>query len=80
MLPRGAKPLAEQYQQRRARLGISGTTLVTDADGRAIAAEHLDEYLRETRRQRISMTFNALMCKGLLETRYELATIKEARQ
>jgi hypothetical protein len=46
--------------------------LICDAEGRAIAADDLDEYLRHTRRSRVSMTFNSLMCKGLLETRYEL--------
>jgi metal-sulfur cluster biosynthetic enzyme len=79
VVPRGAKPLVEQYLQRRARLGIGGDTLITDASGRALAAEQLNEYLAETRRQRISMTFNALMCSGLLETRYELTT-KEVRR
>jgi hypothetical protein len=37
-----------------------------------VSAEDLEEYLRHTRRSRVSMTFNSLMCKGLLETRYEL--------
>jgi metal-sulfur cluster biosynthetic enzyme len=78
-LPRGAAPLRDQYLQRRARLGITGDLLITDASGHAIAAVRLDEYLREQRRQRISMTFNALMCKGLLETRYDLTT-KEVRR
>jgi metal-sulfur cluster biosynthetic enzyme len=73
-LPRGAAPLLAQYLERRARLGISSDALITDTSGRPIAAEDLDAHLRETRRQRISMTFNALTCRGLLETRYELAT------
>ena len=48
------------------------TTLFIDRDGRPIAADELSEYLQCGRRQRISMTFNAVMCKGLLETRYDL--------
>ena len=78
-LPRGAAPLLQQYLQRRARLAIGGNVLITDVLGRPIAAEELDAHLREQRRQRISMTFNALMCKGLLETRYELAKEDRAR-
>jgi metal-sulfur cluster biosynthetic enzyme len=77
-LPKGAEPLAQRYLLRRGRLGISGEVLITDADGHAIAAHELDGYLAQTRRQRISMTFNALLCRGLLETRYELSTAREA--
>jgi hypothetical protein len=72
VLPRGAAPLLRQYLQRRTRLGINGDALITDVHGRVITAHSLDTHLREQRRQRISMTFNALMCKGLLNTRYEL--------
>ena len=72
VLPRGAAPLLRQYLQRRTRLGVAGDVLITDVYGRAIPAQQLDTYLREQRRLRISMTFNALMCKGLLGTRYEL--------
>jgi metal-sulfur cluster biosynthetic enzyme len=78
-LPRGATPLLEQYLSRRARLAIDGNLLVTDTEGHAIAADELDVHLREQRRQRISMTFNALMCKGLLETRYELEPARKER-
>jgi hypothetical protein len=45
---------------------------VTDRNGQPIAADHFLEYLDRGRRERISMTFNAVMCKGLLETRYDL--------
>jgi hypothetical protein len=76
-LPRGAAPLLAQYLERRARLGIDGDALITDVTGSPVNAEGLDAHLREMRRQRISMTFNAITCRGLLETRYELAT-KEA--
>lgn len=79
VLPRGAAPLLQQYLARRARLAIGGNVLITDVLGRPIAAEELDAHVREQRRQRISMTFNALMCKGLLETRYELAKEDRAR-
>jgi metal-sulfur cluster biosynthetic enzyme len=69
---RGAAPLARAYLQRRARVGLRGPRLITDLDGQAVHPEDLDEHLRRTRRQRVSMTFNALMCRGLLETRYGL--------
>jgi len=72
---RGGAPLARAYLERRARVGLdagTGTRLVTDRDGQPIPADALSEYLQCGRRQRISMTFNAVMCKGLLETRYDL--------
>jgi metal-sulfur cluster biosynthetic enzyme len=74
---RGAAPLARAYLQRRERVGLAGGWLITQLDGQPVHADDLDEHLRRTRRQRVSMTFNALMCRGLLETRYELR--KEAR-
>jgi hypothetical protein len=37
----------------------------------------LTQYLERVRRQRISMTFNALMCRGMLETRYALTKGEE---
>jgi metal-sulfur cluster biosynthetic enzyme len=77
VLPAGAAPLRTQLLARRARIGVRGELLVTDAEGRKLKAEELNEYLSKARKQRISMTFNALMCKGLLETRYELAAKEE---
>jgi metal-sulfur cluster biosynthetic enzyme len=74
-LLRGGAPLARTYLERRRRLGLdedSSARLITDRDGRPIAANELSEYLQRGRRQRISMTFNAEMCTGLLETRYDL--------
>ena len=37
-----------------------------------VGPDDLEAHLARTRRQRISMTFNAVMCRGLLETRYGL--------
>jgi len=74
-LLRGGAPLARAYLERRSRLGLASdgsTGLVTDRNGQPIAADHFLEYLDRGRRERISMTFNAVMCKGLLETRYDL--------
>jgi metal-sulfur cluster biosynthetic enzyme len=74
-LLRGGAPLARTYLDRRRRLGLDEdghTRLITDHNGQTIAANELAEYLHCGRRQRISMTFNAVMCKGLLETRYDL--------
>jgi metal-sulfur cluster biosynthetic enzyme len=71
VLPRGATPLMRAYLERRARLGLRGA-LITDADGAPIAADDLEPYMQRTRKQRLSMTFNAFMCRGLLETRYGL--------
>ena len=72
---RGAAPLARNYLSRRARVGLAEATpwLITDPDGARVAPEELQAHLQRTRRQRVSMTFNALMCRGLLETRYGLA-------
>ena len=72
-LVRGAAPLAHAYLERRRRVGLSNqedAILVTTLDGTPIAADCLEVHLQAMRRQRISMTFNALMCRGLLETRY----------
>jgi metal-sulfur cluster biosynthetic enzyme len=74
-LLRGGAPLARAYLERRSRLGLASdgsTELLTDRNGQPIAADHFLEYLDRGRRERISMTFNAVMCKGLLETRYDL--------
>jgi metal-sulfur cluster biosynthetic enzyme len=71
-LVRGAAPLTRAYLARRERAGLTSAWLITDLDGAPIAPDDLDAHLRRTRRQRVSMTFNALMCRGLLETRYGL--------
>jgi metal-sulfur cluster biosynthetic enzyme len=76
-LVRGAAPLARMYLQRRERMAIRADRLITDERGGAIAADGLTEYLDRVRRQRISMTFNALMCRGLLETRYGLSKAEQ---
>jgi metal-sulfur cluster biosynthetic enzyme len=74
-LVRGAAPPAQAYLERRRRVGLSDAAdapLITTLDGRPIAADGLEAHLQAMRRQRISMTFNAIMCRGLLETRYGL--------
>jgi len=74
-LLRGGAPLARSYVERRRRAGLDPTGvawLITDRDGQPIAADQLQDYLDRGRRQRISMTFNAVMCKGMLQTRYDL--------
>jgi metal-sulfur cluster biosynthetic enzyme len=70
-LPRGAQPLLQTYLSRRERIGLAAhTALITTLEGEPIPADELEEYLQRMRRQRVSMTFNAVMCRGLLETRY----------
>jgi metal-sulfur cluster biosynthetic enzyme len=74
-LLRGGAPLARAYLERRSRVGLDrlgSTRLMTDVRGTPIAANDFAEYLRSGRRQRITMHFNAQMCTGLLETRYDL--------
>ena len=81
-LPRGAAPLAQSYLERRKRVGLGDDDdawLITRSDGTRIAADGLEAHLQSTRRQRVSMTFNAMMCRGLLETRYGL-TREERRE
>src|SRR5262249_19506223 len=76
-LMRGGAPLARAYLDRRRRVRLGGdpaSTLFTDIEGAPIPADQLLEHMQRTRRQRISMTFNAVMCRGLLETRYGLST------
>jgi metal-sulfur cluster biosynthetic enzyme len=70
---RGGAPLMRRYLDRSARR----TRLIATFDGQEIAADSLVEHLRRTRRERISMTFNAMMCRGLLETRYGVESNKK---
>ncbi len=78
---RQEQSLLRQYLVRRQRLGLGNGPLIMDVDGRLIAAAGLGEHLQRTRRERVSMTFNSLMCRGLLDTRYglESARKEEAR-
>lgn len=69
-LVRGAAPLARMYLTRRARFAWRTDALVTNEAGEPLAAHDLEAHLQRTRRQRVSMTFNASLCRGLLETRY----------
>ncbi len=72
-MPRGAAPLLRAYLEKRAHLGLNGdpdAALITDESGGAIAADDLLAYLRQARRQRVSMVMNTAFCTGLLETRY----------
>jgi metal-sulfur cluster biosynthetic enzyme len=72
-MPRGAAPLLRAYLEKRAQLGLSGdpdAALITDESGRGIAADDLLAYLRQARRQRVSMVMNTALCSGLLEARY----------
>jgi metal-sulfur cluster biosynthetic enzyme len=69
----GGGALARAYLVRRRRIGLDGhgsARLVTDPAGTPIASGGLPALLDHTRRQRVSMTFNAIMCRGLLATRY----------
>jgi hypothetical protein len=74
-LLRGGAPLARTYLERRRRVGLEcgdQARLVTDLDGAPVDARDLEGHLQRMRRQRVSMTFNAMLCRGLLETRYGL--------
>ncbi len=76
-LLRGGAALARAYVARRQRVGLDahgGARLITDLTGVPIASGELPAHLDHTRRQRVSMTFNAVMCRGLLATRYGLDT------
>ncbi|HEY0581551.1 MAG TPA: iron-sulfur cluster assembly protein [Chloroflexota bacterium] len=76
-LLRGGAPLTRLYLDRRQRLGLASDRLIVDGHAQPIPAERLTEHLQTNRRQRISMTFNALMCRGLLETRYGQSLAEE---
>jgi metal-sulfur cluster biosynthetic enzyme len=62
--------LVRMYVDRRARLHLTSQALITDERGAAIAPDELESHLQRMRRQRVSMAFNASMCRGLLKTRY----------
>jgi metal-sulfur cluster biosynthetic enzyme len=79
-LLRGGAALARTYLVRRRRIGLDGhgsARLVTDLAGAPIGSGGLPAHLDRGRRQRVSITFNAIMCRGLLETRYGLDTDRE---
>jgi metal-sulfur cluster biosynthetic enzyme len=79
-LVRGAAPLAQVYLERRRRVGLSNednAILVTTLDGAPVSSDGLEAHLQALRRQRISMTFNALMCRGLLQTRYGIRGVAD---
>src|SRR5919201_1453101 len=68
--------LVEACLARRREFGLSvdhGATLVVDVQGQPIDARGLAEFLRASRRQRISPELNASFCRGMLATRYGLS-------
>ncbi|MBV9171487.1 MAG: iron-sulfur cluster assembly protein [Chloroflexi bacterium] len=70
---RGGASLARSYLGKRRQLGLDqadDAVLVSDERGMPIAADALLIYLQQARRQRISIAFNSMFCRGLLETRY----------
>jgi metal-sulfur cluster biosynthetic enzyme len=70
---RGGGSVARAYLGKRRQLGLDQSDhspLVGDANGAPIAANELSAYLQRARRQRISMAFNSMFCRGMLETRY----------
>jgi metal-sulfur cluster biosynthetic enzyme len=79
-IPRAAIALLRAYLEKRAQLGLSGdpaAALITDESGDPIAADDLLAYLRQVRRQRVSMVMNTGLCRGLLETRYGESVTQE---
>ena len=62
-----------EYLSRRRRLTMSDDAealVFTDAQGRALAAEGLADYLRLARSVRVSLESNTEFCTGLLAARY----------
>lgn len=65
--------LAQAYLEKRRQLGLDGAPtarLITDLAGGEVSGADLTDYLRQTRRQRVSMAFNAVLCRGLFAARY----------
>ena len=70
---RGGGSVARAYLSKRRQLGLDPSDhapLVGDANGAPIAPDELLSYLGRARRQRISMAFNSMFCRGMLGTRY----------
>jgi metal-sulfur cluster biosynthetic enzyme len=70
---RGGGSVAGAYLSKRRQLGLDQSDqapLVGDANGAPIAPDELLSYLGRARRQRISMAFNSMFCRGMLGTRY----------
>lgn len=49
----------------------------TTPEGEALTIESFSDYLLGAKRTRLSMEFNGHYCRGLLEARYKLPSIKE---
>jgi metal-sulfur cluster biosynthetic enzyme len=70
---RGGSPLLHAYLDKRSLLGLGvsdETPLVTDVDGTPIGGDRLLDELQRARRQRVSIAFNSMFCRGMLDTRY----------
>lgn len=64
---------AARYLDMRRRMGLGeapDAPAFVRGDGVLLGPGHLRELLREARRTRVSMDFNAELCRRLLETRY----------
>ncbi|WP_436520166.1 iron-sulfur cluster assembly protein [Actinoplanes sp. HUAS TT8] len=59
--------------RRRARLGLAGDYAICDDRGAPIPGDRLPGWLRSARTVRAGVEGNAMLCRGLLETRYGLA-------
>ena len=64
---------AAAVARRRARLGLATGYALCDDAGRQLDGERLPVWLRFARTVRVSIDGNAAFCRGLLETRYDLA-------
>ncbi len=70
VLPSGA---FETYLERRAELGLdvcSEAPLLVDPDGNRVPKDAVVEHLRFARLTQVSIEGNAVLCRGLLATRY----------
>ena len=72
---------AEEYLVRRAELGLDVSTdapLVVDPKGNAIPQNTIARYLRLAQTIQVSIEGNGALCRGLLATRYGMASPEEA--
>jgi len=66
-----------KYFEKKNLFNHSSPLAFTTPEGEALTIESFSDYLLGAKRTRLSMEFNGHYCRGLLEARYKLPSIKE---
>ncbi|OES44710.1 iron-sulfur cluster assembly protein [Domibacillus iocasae] len=72
--------LRDKYLEKKEALNHSSLVAITTPEEEALTEEELADYLLGAKRTRLSMEFNGIYCRGLLEARYNLPSINKVLQ